>query len=112
VGIGITNEDIVRFFSDRSIYSKLNILVNYNVYIVDNRIKFSIERKALNDFENYTTDEYKYEKYKIENSDYQTEKIEENIEEIKWMNETELKEAFYNTYPSIRDVFRHYNLMD
>ena len=38
--------------------------------------------------------------------------LEENIEEIKWMNETELKEAFYNTYPSIRDVFRHYNLMD
>ena len=38
--------------------------------------------------------------------------LEENIEEIKWMNETELKEAFYNTYPSIRDVFRHYNMMD
>lgn len=38
--------------------------------------------------------------------------LEENIEEIKWMNETELKEALYNTYPSIRDVFRHYYLMD
>ena len=38
--------------------------------------------------------------------------LEENIEEIKWMNESELKEALYNTYPSIRDVFRHYYLMD
>ncbi len=38
--------------------------------------------------------------------------LEENIEDIRWMNETELKEAFYNTYPSIRDVFRHYYLLD
>ena len=27
-------------------------------------------------------------------------------------NETELKEALYTTYPSVRDVFRHYYLMD
>jgi len=38
--------------------------------------------------------------------------VEENIEDIQWMNESELKEALYNTYPSIRDVFRHYYLMD
>jgi 8-oxo-(d)GTP phosphatase len=37
---------------------------------------------------------------------------EENIEDVQWMNESELKEALYNTYPSIRDVFRHYYLMD
>ena len=39
-------------------------------------------------------------------------KNEWNIEDIQWMNESELKEALYNTYPSIRDVFRHYYLMD
>jgi hypothetical protein len=38
--------------------------------------------------------------------------LSENIEDIKWMNESELKESLYNTYPSIRDVFRHYSLMD
>jgi hypothetical protein len=38
--------------------------------------------------------------------------IEENIEEIRWMSEAELNEALYSTYPSIRDVFRHYYLMD
>ena len=38
--------------------------------------------------------------------------IEEHIEEIRWMNEVELKESLYNSYASIRDVFRHYYLMD
>lgn len=54
---------------------------------------------------------YWYKMY-CENDSNMKPQIEENIEAIKWMNETELKEAFYNTYPSIRDVFRHYYLMD
>jgi 8-oxo-dGTP pyrophosphatase MutT (NUDIX family) len=54
---------------------------------------------------------YWYRMYCIDDSEMKPQ-LEENIEDIKWMNETELKEALYNTYPSIRDVFRHYYLMD
>jgi len=54
---------------------------------------------------------YWYKMYCTDDS-MMTPQIEENIEEIRWMNETELKAAFYNTYPSIRDVFRHYYLLD
>ena len=38
--------------------------------------------------------------------------IEEDIQDLKWMDETELRKASYNTYPSIRHVFRHYYQMD
>lgn len=54
---------------------------------------------------------YWYKMYCTDSSQMKPQ-LEENIEEIQWMNETELKEAFYNTYPSIRDVFRHYYLLD
>lgn len=54
---------------------------------------------------------YWYRMYCVDDSDMKPQ-LEENIEEIKWMNETELREALYNTYPSVRDVFRHYYLMD
>jgi ADP-ribose pyrophosphatase YjhB (NUDIX family) len=54
---------------------------------------------------------YWYRMYCIDDSNMKPQ-LEENIEDIQWMNESELKEAFYNTYPSIRDVFRHYYLMD
>ncbi len=54
---------------------------------------------------------YWYRMYCIDDSKMKPQ-LEENIEDIKWMNEAELKEALYNTYPSIRDVFRHYYLMD
>jgi len=54
---------------------------------------------------------YWYRMYCIDDTNMKPQ-VEENIEDIKWMNETELKEALYNTYPSIRDVFRHYYLMD
>lgn len=54
---------------------------------------------------------YWYRMYCVDDSNMKPQQ-EENIEDIQWMNETELKEAFYNTYPSIRDVFRHYYLMD
>lgn len=54
---------------------------------------------------------YWYRMYCIDDSKMQPQ-LEENIEDLKWMDETELKEALYNTYPSIRDVFRHYYLMD
>lgn len=54
---------------------------------------------------------YWYKMYCIDDSNMQPQ-IEENIEATEWMNEKELREAFYNTYPSIRDVFRHYYLMD
>ena len=54
---------------------------------------------------------YWYRMYCIDDSGM-TPQIEENIEDLKWMDEVELKEALYNTYPSIRDVFKHYNLMD
>ncbi|NJN25644.1 MAG: NUDIX hydrolase [Cyclobacteriaceae bacterium] len=54
---------------------------------------------------------YWYKMYLIDGSKMKPQ-AEENIEDIKWMNEVELKEALYNTYPSIRDVFRHYYLMD
>lgn len=33
---------------------------------------------------------------------------EEDIEDLKWMDDRELKQALYNTYPSIRYVFRQY----
>lgn len=54
---------------------------------------------------------YWYRMYCIDDSEMKPQ-LEENIEDIKWMNESELKEALYNSYPSIRDVFRHYYLMD
>jgi len=54
---------------------------------------------------------YWYRMYCIDDSQMRPQ-LKENIEKIKWMNEAELREALYNTYPSIRDVFRHYNLMD
>ena len=54
---------------------------------------------------------YWYRMYCIDDSNMKPQ-VEENIEDIKWMDEVELKEALYNTYPSIRDVFRHYYLMD
>ncbi len=54
---------------------------------------------------------YWYRMYCIDDTNMQPQ-LEENIEETKWMNEAELKEALYNTYPAIRDVFRHYYLMD
>jgi 8-oxo-dGTP pyrophosphatase MutT (NUDIX family) len=54
---------------------------------------------------------YWYRMYCIDDSKMKPQ-VEENIEDLNWMNERELKEALYNTYPSIRDVFRHYYLMD
>ncbi|NJM93555.1 MAG: NUDIX domain-containing protein [Cytophagales bacterium] len=33
---------------------------------------------------------------------------EEDIEDVRWMARTEVKEAMYNTYPSIRFVFKEY----
>lgn len=54
---------------------------------------------------------YWYRMYCIDDTAMKPQR-EENIEDLKWMNEPELKEALYNTYPSIRDVFRHYYLMD
>jgi ADP-ribose pyrophosphatase YjhB (NUDIX family) len=54
---------------------------------------------------------YWYKMYCIDDTDMQPQ-ISESIEDIKWMNETELKEALYSTYPSIRDVFRYYYMMD
>jgi len=54
---------------------------------------------------------YWYRMYCIDDSEMKPQ-LSENIEGIKWMNESELKESLYNTYPSIRDVFRHYSLMD
>lgn len=54
---------------------------------------------------------YWYRMYCIDDTEMKPQ-LEENIEDLKWMNETELREALYNTYPSIRDVFRHYYLMD
>lgn len=54
---------------------------------------------------------YWYRMYCVDDSEMMPQ-IEENIEEIRWMDEAELKEALYNSYSSIRDVFRHYYLMD
>ncbi len=54
---------------------------------------------------------YWYKMYCLDDSEMKPQ-VEENIEATVWMNEKELREAFYNTYPSIRDVFRHYYLMD
>jgi 8-oxo-dGTP pyrophosphatase MutT (NUDIX family) len=54
---------------------------------------------------------YWYRMYCVDDSEMKPQ-IEENILDIRWMNESELKEALYNSYPSIRDVFRHYYLMD
>jgi len=38
--------------------------------------------------------------------------VEEDIEDLKWMDERELRQALYNTYPSIRYVFRQYYNQD
>lgn len=54
---------------------------------------------------------YWYRMYCVDDS-HMKPQLEENIEDLKWMNEVELKEALYNSYPSIRDVFKHYYLMD
>lgn len=54
---------------------------------------------------------YWYKMYCIDDTKMKPQ-LEENIEDIRWMNEVDLKEALYNTYPSIRDVFKHYYLMD
>ena len=54
---------------------------------------------------------YWFRMYCIDDSNMRPQ-IEENIEETKWMNEIELKEALYNSYPAIRDVFRHYYFME
>lgn len=54
---------------------------------------------------------YWFKMYCLDDSNMKPQ-VEENIEDIQWMNEVELKEALYNTYPSIRDVFRHYYLID
>jgi hypothetical protein len=32
----------------------------------------------------------------------------EQIEEVRWKNAEEIKSALYNSYPSIRQVFRKY----
>jgi len=34
--------------------------------------------------------------------------VKEQIEEVRWMAREEIKAALYNTYPSIREVFRKY----
>ena len=54
---------------------------------------------------------YWYRMYCVDDANMKPQ-VEENIEDIKWMDEAELKEALYNSYSSIRDVFRHYYLMD
>ena len=54
---------------------------------------------------------YWYRMYCVDDSKMKPQ-LEENIEDLRWMDESELKEALYNSYPSIRDVFRHYYLMD
>jgi len=54
---------------------------------------------------------YWYKMYCVDDT-HMRPQLEENIEETKWMNEAELKEALYTTYPSIRDVFRHYYILD
>lgn len=54
---------------------------------------------------------YWYRMYCVDDSQMKPQ-LEENIEDIRWMDESELKEALYNSYPSIRDVFRHYYMMD
>lgn len=37
--------------------------------------------------------------------------MEENIEEVRWMNSREVRQAMYNSYPSIRHVFNQYYKM-
>ena len=34
--------------------------------------------------------------------------LEENIEDLRWMDIAEVKQALYNSYPSIRNVLRKY----
>jgi 8-oxo-(d)GTP phosphatase len=34
--------------------------------------------------------------------------IEEDIEEVRWMDAREIRQALYNSYPSIRNVFHNY----
>ncbi len=54
---------------------------------------------------------YWYKMYCIDDSEMKPQ-TSENIEDIRWMEEKELRNAFYNTYSSIRHVFRHYYAMD
>jgi ADP-ribose pyrophosphatase YjhB (NUDIX family) len=48
--------------------------------------------------------------YRMQCLDYSNLKpqLQEQIEEVRWMTAGEIKAALYNTYPSIRHVFRKY----
>ena len=48
-----------------------------------------------------------YTMYCLEDKDMKPQ-IEEGIEDLKWMNDREAYQALYNSYASIRQVFRSY----
>ena len=53
---------------------------------------------------------YWYTMYCIDDTDMRPQ-LEENIVDVQWKGEQELKQAAYNTYPSIRYVFKQYYKM-
>lgn len=50
---------------------------------------------------------YWYTMYCMDDSEMKPQ-TKENIEEVKWMSETDIEEACKNTYPSIKYVFKQY----
>lgn len=81
-------------------------------------IKVQLEKKICSTWHTYKRNGKKilkktnwYTMYCLDDSQMKPQ-VEEDIHELKWMDETELRKAFYNTYPSIRNVFRHYYQQD
>ncbi len=81
-------------------------------------IKVQLDKKICSTWHTYKRNGKKilkktnwYTMYCLDDSQMKPQ-IEEDIQELKWMDETELRKAFYNTYPSIRTVFRHYYQQD
>ncbi len=77
-------------------------------------IKVRLKEKVCNTYHTYKSNDknilkktYWYSMECLDDSNLKPQ-IEENIEEVRWMTPGEIHVALYNTYPSIRQVFRKY----
>lgn len=81
-------------------------------------IKVALEKKIISTWHTYTMNGKRILKktswYKMKCLDDSKMKpqYEEDIEDIKWLNEKEAKEALYNSYRSINEVIRAYHEME
>jgi 8-oxo-(d)GTP phosphatase len=77
-------------------------------------IKVKLGRKIGHTWHTYKRNDEKmlkktwwYSMYCIDDSEMRPE-VQEDIQELRWMDDRTLRQAFYNTYASIRYVFRQY----